>query len=211
MFLHHADIIKMVYLIRFLYPTECLIFSAQFTQHDGLQGTGLVVMTIADKGAFQFVERIFPAFFSRTDTSRFKIAGISPRLIPRRLPETVVGHILSAQELIDNAQIELWFTIVRIGITFLQHLDSCCQIGFSLLETGTSQVPKAHLHITTIVQRITTQTFFIIIKGAPSRMTILLQVETCQIKLVNSLRFLWRERCLSGIRDRTDFIRLRLP
>ena len=211
MLLHHAHIIKVVYLVRRLYPTKGLIFPAKFTQHDGLQGASLVVVAVADKTTLQLVQRVLPALLLRADAGCLIVAGIGPRLVPRGLPEAAVGLVHLPQHLTDDTQVKQRLTVVGVGVAFLLHLDGSLQIALSLLETGPAQIPQAHLHITAIVQRIATQRLLIIVEGTPCGVTILLQVQTCKIQLVHGLRVLWRQGGLSSVRYRTYLVWLSMP
>ena len=106
MLLHHADIIEGVNTVRRLYPCKRLVLTTQFTQDNSLQSSCLMVVAIGNQATFQLVERFLPAFTSSTDTSSLIITGISPSLVPCRLPEAVVGDIHSTYELADDTQIE---------------------------------------------------------------------------------------------------------
>ena len=105
-FLKHTDIVEGVYLVTLLDPTKRLVFSSEFTQSNGLQRTCLMIMTVADQGALEFVEGILPAFLVHTDTGCLIIAGIGPSLVPRRLPEQLIGLSPLMTESFDDAQIE---------------------------------------------------------------------------------------------------------
>ena len=168
-------------------------------------------MAVADERALQLVESILPAFVGDADTGRLEVAGISPGLVPCGLPEAIVGLLENAQELIDDTQIEDGFTVVGIGIATLQHLYGRLQIGLCLLETGTTQIPESHLHVAAIVHRIATQGLLVIVEGRPRSMTVLLQMKTCEVELVNGFGVLWREGSLCGIRDGTYLIGLWIP
>ena len=98
-------------------------------------------MTVANEGAIEFTERILPFFSSDADAGSLEIAGIGPTLVPGRFPEVIVGHTILPQQLINNAQIKQRFAIVGVGIATFLNLYSCFEIAFSLIETGTAQVP----------------------------------------------------------------------
>ena len=170
-----------------------------------------MVVAVADETTLQLVQRVLPAFLLRADAGRLIVAGIGPCLVPCGLPEAVVGLVHLPQHLTDDTQVEQRLAVVGVGVTFLLYLDSSLQIALSLLETGPTQIPQAHLHITAIVQRIATQRLLIIVEGTPCGVTILLQVQTCEVQLVHGLGVLWRQSGLSGVRYRTYLLGLSMP
>ena len=144
------------------------------TQNQSLHSTSLVVVAVTNERALEFVESIGPALIRDTDTGSLEIARISPGFVPGRLPEALISLLYTPQEYIHKAQIEYRLTIVRVGVTLLQYLDGCFQIGLGLLETSPTKIPQAHLHVTTIVHRIATQGLLVIVEGTPRSMTVLL-------------------------------------
>ena len=137
----HTAIIEAVELQRLTDPCQRLVFSSKFPQGYGFHGAGFVVVAVADERTFQFVEGVLPALVSHADTGCLEESGIGPRLVPRRLPETIVSLPGVPEEFMDDAQIEQRFAIVGVGITLLQNLNGSLQIGLRLFETGTTQVP----------------------------------------------------------------------
>ena len=83
MFLHHTDIVEGINLVTLENPTERFLLTTEFSQRNSFQGTGLMVVTVADKGTLEFVEGILPTFLVHTDTGSLIIAGIGPGLVPR--------------------------------------------------------------------------------------------------------------------------------
>ena len=98
-------------------------------------------MTIADKGALQLFERIFPSLIKHTDTSSFKVASICPGLIPGRFPEALVSRLYLGKVTVRHAQIEQSLTVIGVRIALLLYLHSRFEITFCLFETGTTQIP----------------------------------------------------------------------
>ena len=121
--LKHADIVEGVYLITLLDPANRLLFSSEFTQRNGLQRTCLMVVAVADEGAFEFVEGILPTFLLHTDAGCLIVAGIGPGLVPCRLPKQFVGLMPLMTESFDNAKIEERLAIVGVRVALLQYFD----------------------------------------------------------------------------------------
>ena len=210
-FLHHAEIVEGVCLVRCLNPCQRLCLTSHSAQDGGFQGTRLVVVAVADECSFQLLKRLFPAFLIGTDAGGLIIAGIGPGLVPGRLPEAVVGRCLERHVTVGNTQVEQGLAIVGVGIALLHDADGGLQISLGFPEAGTSQIPQAHLHIAAVVQRVTPQGLLVIVECTPGGMAVLLQVQARQVQLVNGLRILWRERCLGSIGDGTYFVGLRFP
>ena len=210
-FLYHTAVVKRIYLVALLYPSQCLFLAAQFSQCSSLQGSSLMVMAVADKRALQLVECILPSLIGHTDASCLKISGISPCLVPCRLPEASVGSLNSAKILVSQTKVENCLAIVWIWVALLQHLYCCFQIILGFLETGAAQIPQSHLHVASIVHRIAAQSLLVVVKCTPCGMAILLKMQTSKIQLVNGLCILWRQCSLGSIRYSTNLVGLRIP
>ena len=168
-------------------------------------------MTVADEGTIEFIECILPVLIRYADACSLEIAGIGPSFVPGRFPEVIIGLTILAHQLINNAQIEQRLAIVGVWIATFLHLNGGFEIAFGLIETGTAQVPQAHLHVAAVILGIAAQSLLVVIERAPGGVAILLKVQTCEVKLIDRLGILWRERSLGSIGDRTNLVILGIP
>ena len=170
-----------------------------------------MIATIKDKRTIQLGESIVITLLGHADTRCLEIAGISPCLVPGRFPEEFVGLLQLPLIFQCKGQIENSLTIVRIRIAFLPDFHSLAQIELSLVKTATAQIPQTSLIQTAHIIGVATQSLLIIVEGTPGSVTVLLQVQPREIKLVVGLCILWRQGRFGCIGDGTYIIWFCLP
>ena len=206
-----ATIVEEVELLAFLADAQRLVLASGEPKHRSFQCQHLMVAAVASQTAVDFLQGIFEPAFLYRDAGSLIEGSTPPGIAPRCFPEPfvcLVQHTLIAQR---QGEVVERLTVVGIRIALIENFLGMAQIGFCFTEATTAQIPQPHLVEATIIVGVAAQGFLIIVSRIQCGMTILLQMQTCEIELVVGLGVLRRQCCLSGIGNRTDLVGFSMP
>ena len=179
-------------------------------QEGSLQLTSLMIQPVAIKRTVYMIQSAFIILSNHVDLSQSHITGILPSCIPGSFEESVISAVYITLHLLAPTQVIIWFTVIRIWITFRLCLNGTIKIFLGLGKTSTTHQQQTDRIVTTDISFLTAQGPHVIIHRLIRSMTILFQMVTSQEKLFHACYLLGSKCSLGRLRYRSDlrFIRL---
>ncbi|CCY64377.1 unknown [Prevotella sp. CAG:1124] len=210
-FLVQTAEVEAVNLQRLFNQGECFVGASLLAQYRRLQRAGLVVVPVAYERAVNLVGSVFHAALHYGDLCACEVACILPCAVPCRLEEAVVSLVNLALVLQRQTEVVYRFAVVRVGVALHEHLDGRLQVSLGACEASLADVPQTQCVVVSYVERVAAQSLLVVFNGVVCSVAVLLEVQTCEVKLLGSLDFLGQQCCFGSVGDGSYVLGLAVP